>query len=99
MAADAVKLGMADRVATLDETIARLQSGRWKSPRGGMAAAWVGDPEVVAWDTITLSSNGAVALEGLVDVTMVNSEPLPDIAAVDMDRRRRRQRLREAAAR
>jgi signal peptide peptidase SppA len=32
MSRDAVRLGMADRVATMDETIQRVVSGRWKAP-------------------------------------------------------------------
>jgi capsid assembly protease len=32
MAKDAVRLGMADRVATMDDTIQRVASGRWKAP-------------------------------------------------------------------
>jgi signal peptide peptidase SppA len=39
MAKDAVRLGMADRVATMDDTILRIASGRWKAPDRRAAGA------------------------------------------------------------
>jgi capsid assembly protease len=39
MARDAVRLGMADRIATMDDTIQRLASGRWKAPDRQAAGA------------------------------------------------------------
>jgi capsid assembly protease len=39
MAKDAVRLGMADRVATMDDTILRVASGRWKAPDRRAAGA------------------------------------------------------------
>jgi capsid assembly protease len=39
MSADAVRLGMADRIATMDETIQRIASGRWKAPERRAADA------------------------------------------------------------
>jgi capsid assembly protease len=39
MARDAVRLGMADRIATMDDTIQRLASGRWKAPDRRAAGA------------------------------------------------------------
>jgi signal peptide peptidase SppA len=39
MAKDSVRLGMADRVATMDDTILRIASGRWKAPDRRAAGA------------------------------------------------------------
>jgi capsid assembly protease len=48
MAKDAVRLGMADRIATMDDTIVRVASGRWKAPDRRAAGAI--DVRVVAMD-------------------------------------------------
>lgn len=39
MSRDAVRLGMADRIATMDDTILRVASGRWKAPNRVAAGA------------------------------------------------------------
>jgi capsid assembly protease len=48
MAKDAVRLGMADRIATMDDTILRVASGRWKAPDRRAAGAI--DVRMVAMD-------------------------------------------------
>jgi capsid assembly protease len=48
MAKDAVRLGMADRIATMDDTIQRVASGRWKAPDRRAAGAI--DVRMVAMD-------------------------------------------------
>jgi capsid assembly protease len=50
MAKDAVRLGMADRIATMDDTILRVASGRWKAPERRAAGAI--DVRMVAMDKI-----------------------------------------------
>jgi signal peptide peptidase SppA len=50
MAKDAVRLGMADRVATMDDTILRVASGRWKAPDHRAAGSI--DVRMVAMDKI-----------------------------------------------
>jgi capsid assembly protease len=49
MTKDAVRLGMADRIATMDETIERVISGRWKAPMRRAAEAI--DVRMVAMST------------------------------------------------
>lgn len=64
MAKDAVRLGMADRIGTLDETIQRIASGRWKAP--DRRAAEQIDVRMVAmegqsFDTLTAAAFDAEA--------------------------------------
>jgi capsid assembly protease len=76
MAKDAVRLGMADRIATLDDTILRVASGRWKAPDRRADGAI--DVRMVAMDRIEfpIGSTGAItvgAIDGAFadDVTIV----------------------------
>jgi capsid assembly protease len=62
MAKDAVRLGMADRVATMDDTILRVASGRWKAPdRRAAESIYV---RMVAMEKIEfpIGSTGAVTV-------------------------------------
>lgn len=92
-ARDAVRLGMADRVATLDDTIQRLVGGR----RRGSLTAIAGDMSapVAAADTLLVLS--AETEQPITAKAVLSGEPETAREAsdsgADLDRRRRRLRL------
>jgi signal peptide peptidase SppA len=70
MAKDALALGMADKVATMEETIDRVASGRWKPPNRlaaesievrMVAATQTGDPAEITGSTVTLAFDAEAA--------------------------------------
>jgi capsid assembly protease len=94
MAKDAVRLGMADRIATMDDTILRVASGRWKPPN--RVAAGAIDVRMVAMDeeistTLTVAAFEAQAEaiaaqagdtrppEPPTEVPVHESEPRPEV--------------------
>jgi signal peptide peptidase SppA len=75
MAKDAVRLGMADRIATMDDTILRVASGRWKAPdrraAGGIDVRMVG---FGSGEVAILHGNEAVIPLGNVDVASFDAQ-------------------------
>jgi signal peptide peptidase SppA len=75
MAKDAVRLGMADRVATMDDTILRVASGRWKAPERRAAGAI--DVRMVGFgsgEVAILHGNEAVIPLETVDVASFDAQ-------------------------
>jgi capsid assembly protease len=102
-AKEAVKVGLADRIDTLDGTIARLASGGFRRPRRGQAAAAVLENPPVAWQTVTTTSTAGHVLPAFdadaerVDEPEEDSAPNTD-ATDETERRRRRMRLASTGA-
>lgn len=77
-AKDAVRLKMADRIATLDETVARLAGGR--SSGAGRALAEIGDIAggIVSSETSSNLTNGSTTITISGDGSGEALDPLPD---------------------
>jgi signal peptide peptidase SppA len=88
-AREAVRLGMADRIDTLDNTLARLASGRWQVPQ--RAAATFDEP--------LMTADGEAVLVTFAPPTPESAAADPPPPARPSDARWRRLRLHEHAAR
>jgi signal peptide peptidase SppA len=88
-AREAVRLGMADRVDTLDNTLARLAGGRWQRPARAVAA----DISDIGPDISDIAADASSFPDAPVALPADAAAPS---ASDDADRRRRRLRLHAA---
>jgi signal peptide peptidase SppA len=85
LAKDAVRLGMADRIGTVDDAIARVASGRWKAPNR-LAAESIDVRMVAVAETEGVKAEAPVSQEPPVELPAPEPEPaspLPSAEAQD----------------
>jgi signal peptide peptidase SppA len=80
LAKDAVRLGMADRIGTMDDTIQRLASGRWKAPARA-AAEGIEVRMVAVADSVEVKANAPVSQEPPVELPAPEQEPASPLPA------------------